>query len=1399
MGGKRKGKSAGSSGPTIAKESPETSKGTTGAAAKDTKTDGQSSTAQELFGKWTGKTAVVLLNEFVQKAGWRRVDYSMRGGNGGFQCIVRLTREEKRQTTTVDFRPTSTASTPQRHATALEARHVAATFALHRLRSNTNMHMMLPPAHRNYWLELEQQRKDSGTSAAWKYAADPFAAQTAHEQQVQEKTRERERRSQAKEEGRNEDLLGPGQKRRWEELPEVRMCEKSRELVEQVVRTWTESWGDSEAGGSQEEASRLEQAGFRAAHVREALEQAPGQALDWLCVHVPEDDLPPQLLQRAGGVAVVVQHEQQQGRQQVVQRLVKSGFPTSLVRTTMERSLRLLDQNDADEASKYDAAEAWTAHVLLDRLCLRDEEPPCEASTEADDERQTAVSDELAALEAVYAGENRIAETDFRVSVRLENTGVEAVVQLQFWLPPGLRYPTHEAAAVTFSSDELPAYLKLHAARMLDAHLRTCIGMPAMLEAVGYAEEHLSQWLAAPPPLADLMGGMLQDSYSQTKGNGDGLTSRSSNGSDGEPGREPVTTMKSAKRRSRRAGNRGHMAADTARLCAAFSQLQHNDGYRKMQQTRARLPAAEYSDHIASLVKSNRCVVISGATGCGKTTQVPQFLLDQALQTGEYINIVCTQPRRLSAIGVATRVASERSEDISSTNGTVGYAVRNESRRGRNTRLLFCTTGVLLRMLTDGPDFKGITHVICDEVHERSVDSDLLLVLLRRSLTRNPKLRVVLMSATAQSDAFAKYFGCAAPVVEIPGRTFPVDDVFVEDFAKHLSSEHLLRAFGRSVWESAQTRMEAVRKGTATTATREWTQRVRKLVADSKADETTAASALIWEERHGRPEEIDFSMVSAIVAHIHATAPLEQAVLVFVPGVAEIDWCTTAIRRSVAAAESTLRILPLHAGLPPTEQQRVFQSASGQRKVIVATNVAETSITVEDVCFVIDSGRVRELRVDPHSRVARLATVFCSQAASTQRRGRAGRVQHGVCFRLYTRAMMKRLLPMHGDPEIQRAPLEQVCLQAKALGYSDSDDLLSQALDPPAAASVAAAERLLVVMGICERVRGPLLALGRLLARIPADLRLAKMLVIGTVLGLGDRALRLAALVGLDRSLYSISSQPDARAQLRTLRLQTQPNSAMSDWLADLAVFERCLETPSYGAGCVSTTALRNARASMHMLRRSLIELGLVDEQQQTDSTIEPAVMRAVLLAGLSPNIARVRVPPTRFREAAVGTVAVEREARELAFYATDESNVENEHSWLTHDRRTDRRVFVHPQSLLFDESRFPAPFVVFLDQSASAAAPTKTYLRDVTTPGLYALLLFGPQPLRVDHKNRVVTVGPTGGLAMRAWPRIGVLSAHLRRLLDELLRRKFEDPRLSIHDHPIVDAVLHLIRSDGR
>lgn len=218
-----------------------------------------------------------------------------------------------------------------------------------------------------------------------------------------------------------------------------------------------------------------------------------------------------------------------------------------------------------------------------------------------------------------------------------------------------------------------------------------------------------------------------------------------------------------------------------------------------MRSARARLPAAREAGSVLAALRQSRVVVVSGETGCGKTTQVPQFILDDAdaAGVGARCNIVVTQPRRLAAVGVATRVAAERGERLGAT---VGYSVRLESRRSAATRLLFCTTGVLLRRLHADPELCGVSHVVVDEVHERSVDSDFVLVVLRALLDRRPALRLVLMSATINADLFATYFAaqakprahpglgeasCAvpapAPLVHIPGLTFPVEDHFLED------------------------------------------------------------------------------------------------------------------------------------------------------------------------------------------------------------------------------------------------------------------------------------------------------------------------------------------------------------------------------------------------------------------------------------------------------------------------------------------------------------------------------------------------------------------------------------------------------------------------------------------
>ncbi|KAJ1767984.1 helicase [Coemansia sp. RSA 1813] len=1290
--------------------------------------------SQQLFGKWTGKTPVTLLNEYVQKnAGWQRADYNMRGTAGKHYCVIRMTKVDKKESVTVAFEPTETESMQQKHKSALEARHASATYALHRLRSaTTNMHLMLPPTFRAYWSDLEKIRKDDKDK--WRYAVDPFATKVARtkerEARVAEREKMQEKHRRAKATGHSEELMRVPVRKRWDELAEVHMSDANRQEVESVIRTWTSSWQLSEPEEGEGEGDmgddgivkELVKMGFRKAHVEEALTYTGTrhQALDWLCIHVPEADLPEKFMHRAYRSAPVIMAPADGIGQAAVhaaaKRLARSGFPTSACEAAINQHIA---------SGSIDVAESQAAHTLHGKLCGREAEALTNTRNEALTE---TVDDELETLEAIYTGEERVTQAnEYRVSVALRPVGDESIkdVRLDFWFPPSLRYPEEQLPAITVTSDRMPAYLKLHVARKLDS-LVNRDGLPVLFEAVNLADQLLCEWMAAPPLLTELMVGNIASGHTVPL---DSLPAHST-----------------ATKRSRPQKTTGANARDIGRLAEQFAQLQATDKYQAMQRVRAQLPAARVAQQIVDLVESNQCVVIAGATGCGKTTQVPQFLLDHGLRTTRHVNIICTQPRRISAIGVAGRVAEERCNTQ-----LVGYAVRGESSQSRDTRLLFCTTGVLLRMLTESPDLEGVTHVVCDEVHERSVDSDLLLVLLSACVKRNRALRVVLMSATARSDVFADYFGPATPVVSIPGRTFPVEDVYLEDF-----------------------------------------------VADG-------ARVDAWERRYGRPDSagtVDYAMAARIVEHIHASAPADRAMLVFMPGVGEIQATIDAIKR----LESAVHVLPLHSGLAPQEQRKVFAPPpSGKRKIVVATNIAETSITIDDIGFVLDAGRTRTLVHDHHTRIARLVTTFCSQASATQRRGRAGRVREGTCYRLYTRSMEQQLMPAHDEPEIRRAPLEQVCLQAKAMGYSDSSALLSLTLDPPSTQAIDAAERFLVAVGACGKPTGDLLALGKLMALLPVDLRLAKMLIFGTLFGALDATLPLVALMSLDKPL--VTAPFDMRDAARDARICEAPPSALSDWIADLAMYTKYTDATSSAKKSmqfVSAAAVREVKRNVKLLRQGIERTGLIESSSSRDRTpADTMVLKAIILAGLSPNIARVRVPQQKYHEVISGTIGVGHQARELSFYSVDpfahiSDAAKKTPSWITHDKRTDQRLFIHPQSTMFAESKYPVPFITFFSLSATDTA-NKVYVRDVTVPGIYAILMLGP-PLTVDHDNKVVSVGSSGALAVRAWPRIAVLVNRLRSLVDELLRRKMDDPRaVALEGHPVVEAVLRLIRTDGK
>jgi HrpA-like RNA helicase len=464
---------------------------------------------------------------------------------------------------------------------------------------------------------------------------------------------------------------------------------------------------------------------------------------------------------------------------------------------------------------------------------------------------------------------------------------------------------------------------------------------------------------------------------------------------------------------SRGFGSADFVASECKKLAEQLQGLQLSSEYKGMAQARQKLPAHSMRSEVVEACAQNQVVLICGTTGCGKTTQVPQFILEEAFGAGQggKCSIICTQPRRISALGVAERVAAERCCKVGSL---VGYQIRLESKKSRDTRLLFCTTGVLLRRLMDDTELDGISHVVVDEVHERTIDGDFLLVILKRLCARRRDLRVVLMSATADADKFSKYFG-VCKVVTIPGFTHPVKEVFLET-ALSMTGQLIGRGSPYALSRDAFLRRKKAF---------ETTGEFLPAIANGEEDDSGDGAGGQQDASAGKDERLDhvqisllnvdeskinYDLLEGVLEHMHGDSNYDidsrgtkGSVLMFLPGIAEIQRAYDRVQElSRKGSAGALWPVPVHGSLSPADQKKVFQKPpGGARKVVLATNICETSITIDDCIAVIDTGRAREMTYDAHSGLSRLQDAWVARAAATQRQGRAGRVRPGVCFRYF--------------------------------------------------------------------------------------------------------------------------------------------------------------------------------------------------------------------------------------------------------------------------------------------------------------------------------------------------------------------------------------------------------------
>lgn len=536
------------------------------------------------------------------------------------------------------------------------------------------------------------------------------------------------------------------------------------------------------------------------------------------------------------------------------------------------------------------------------------------------------------------------------------------------------------------------------------------------------------------------------------------------------------------------------------------------------------LPIAQHKHDICEKIRDNQIVLIQGETGCGKTTQVPQYILEAACkmkaEQRRPVRIVVTQPRRIAAITVAKRVAEELGEKVGE--GVVGYKIRGTTVVSPKCKLLFCTTGVILRRLANEGSKRmfsptTVTHLLVDEVHERGVETDFMLTFLKEVQAKRQNLRVVLMSATMDTECFLKYFSMPIKVIGANGE---------EDIQVSTPPMVKCPAFCHPVVEM-------------------YLEGINARLGRNKPTEAKSPDELRRDPNEPQENDgIDYDLILQVIEEIEnspngawtfATGPVRAmpkdptkgAVLIFLPGLGEITQMMSTLEEN-SSLSSRWWVLALHANLPPEEQQTCFQTtlpAGCTRKIICSTNVAETSVTVPDVTVVIDTCRERRNQVDRYSNTPMLREQWCALDSLKQRRGRAGRVQPGVCFRILPEKYLERLEGVT-PPEMQRVPLENVYLQVCASGLHDRPGFLAKTPDPPDETAVQFAETALHDLGaLDEKEHDGMTPLGRHLAALPCHPRLGKILVLGCLLGVQGPCLSICAAMSVRNPMLTTQDQ----------------------------------------------------------------------------------------------------------------------------------------------------------------------------------------------------------------------------------------------------------------------------------
>ena len=1138
--------------------------------------------------------------------------------------------------------------------------------------------------------------------------------------------------------------------------------------------------------------------GFRRFEVLQALQYAKNHtqlALEWLAIHVPNDYLPVGFRSAAAAAKVEVMDitSQSHQRKRVVRRMEAYGF----LKAQCQRELEVTE--DDEQQALWNLLESFlTADAVSTMRRARKENIKTPEFTE---ELKNTREEEIEMLKSIMGEEgeiNAVSESLLKIilPITLRAPGSdpkEIKLKMEIYFPPENLYP-HELPLFGINCDDLKSEVIYAFTRQLVIEANQFAGQLLIYPIIGWIQQTAPRTLASlsktfddPEKCAEAHakygktireGAIERQALKQVKKEirqasetvSEDASSTNEVSESNEDESKLSAALKSlnlvsmeeiedqiAKPAPRSAAEQSRITEKSKKLASQLNQKREDDAFRKMISSRSQLPAYQYRTQVLDLLNDSPSPValISGSTGCGKTTQVAQIIMDDMIDKGigGECNILVTQPRRLSAVSVAERVAAERCESIGET---VGYSIRLEAKRSDSTQILFMTTGVLLRRLQGDPLLKSVSHVIIDEVHERDLNSDFLLIILKKVLERRKRfgmggLKLILMSATLNAANFAKYFN-DCPTLEIPGRTFPVQQWYLEDAIEH--SKYMLDA--RSPYATGG--------------------RKYKLYEGYSVNTSNVMSIL-------NRKKINYDLITQLIDHIFDKySNVDGGILVFLPGMAEIMTLIDLLSQTSQFARK-MTLLPLHSSLSTEQQQRVFKKAPhGTRKVVVSTNVAETSVTVEDIVFVIDSCKVKETRYDGN--MESLVEDWTSKASIRQRMGRAGRVRAGFCWSLVSTARHVWLADFQ-EPEMRRVPLDSLVLSIRVLKLGNPKDFLKLALDPPSEAAVQSAVKELQDISALDQLEH-LTPLGYHLGLLPVAPKIGKMLIYAAVFKCLSPILTICAALS-DRAPFT--SNMENRDDAEDSKSSWDLEDGYSDHLAIVGAYDAWEQVCSKGndnsfcrENYLSKPTLINMRDLRKQFRQILKDAGFTHDSKISKSMTkeekdvirkspggddsnsgEIKIVKAILCAGLYPNFAHLR-PNFDTSGGITSTRIVTRDGEE---------------------------VFVHPSSILAKNKKFPGNFLVFHDRVKTS----KVFLRDVTVVSNYAAMLFGG---RIEVFPEDQTLEIDDWISFQATGREGILLSKLRQEIDKLLLAKVADTNFDISSKPIASLVVSLLKSEA-